>query len=101
MSCCREEQIWKKLFDRPLFPVLCYGSHLWGWYRICTCHSVDTASRKAIHKGSGMRSRDSITERLAEWFEATIDKVAREQVLFLYWTLHSRNEAVCVIGLAM
>ena len=60
----REEDVWKKVLDVQLFPVLSYGSHLWDLRKISLCHLLDSTWRKAIRKGLGMGFRDSISDRL-------------------------------------
>ncbi|XP_062508871.1 uncharacterized protein LOC134185096 [Corticium candelabrum] len=61
-------QVWMKIVDTQLFPVLSYGSHLWNIDKASITRTVDVAYQKGIRPGFGMRSRESIRDRLKECF---------------------------------
>lgn len=96
----REEDVWKKVLDIQLFPVLSYGSHMWDFTKISVCNMLNSAWRKAIRKGLGMGFRDSISDRLKGWFKEATEKMLREQALFLHRALYSGNAVVRGIALA-
>ena len=58
------DQVWMKIVDTQLFPVLSYSSHFWNIDKASIARTVDVAYRKGIRRGFGMRSRESIRERL-------------------------------------
>ena len=47
-----------------------------------------------------MKSRDSIREKLGNWFTKASDLMKRNQVLFVHRVVHSHNKAVRDIALA-
>ena len=53
----------------------------------------NTANRKGIRRGLGMRQRDSIVERIPEFVEASF-KMKILQTKFLKRAINSRNELV-------
>ena len=65
---------------------------------IITVRSVNRAYRRGIHRGLGMRDRDSITHRLGSWFAEAADKMKKEQLLFLKRCMYSSNTIVKCVG---
>ena len=90
---CPKDSVWMTIMERQLFPVLAYGSHLWNFERSIVETSINTAYRKGIHRGLGMRQRDSIVERLPDFVEASL-KMKILQTKFLKQAIDSRNELV-------
>ena len=90
---CSKYSVWMKIMESQLFPVLTYGSHLWNFERNLVEMSVDTAYRKGICHGLGMRQRDSIVERIPDFVKASL-KMKILQAKFLKWATESRNELV-------
>ena len=76
-----------------------YGAHLWNLCKATIRRTLDTAWRKAIRKGLGMKSRDSVCERLESWFREGSEKLIMEQILFLHCALHSKIEVVRTVAL--
>ena len=58
-----------------------------------TVRSVNAAFRKGVRRGLGMKSRDSLQDRL-ECFQEASDKIRRMQLLFLKRSIHAKNELV-------
>ena len=69
---CPKDSVWMTIMERQLFPVLAYGSHLWNFERSIVETSINTAYRKGIRRGLGMRQRDSIVERISDFVEASL-----------------------------
>ena len=76
-----------------LFPVLAYGCHLWNFERSSLVTSVNTAYRKGVRRGLGMRQRDSTAERLPGYIESAV-KMKELQLKFLKRATQSRNGLV-------
>ena len=53
--------------------------------------TVNTAFRKGVRKGLGMKSRDSISERLEGMFQEASYKIKNLQILFMRRAIVSRN----------
>ena len=54
---CPKDSVWMTIMERQLFPVVAYGSHLWNFERSIVETSVNTAYRKGICRGLGLRQR--------------------------------------------
>ena len=80
-----------KVTDTQLFPVLSYGCHLWNMKNSSLITTVNTAFRKGIRKGLGIKSRDSISERLEGMFQEASYKIKNLQILFMRRAIVSRN----------
>ena len=88
------DKVWMKTVDTQLIPVLSYGSHLWNIDPASIATTVDAAYRKGIRRGFGMRSRESIHERLKECYIEASEKIKRLQLLFMEQAIHSVNYLV-------
>ena len=66
---------------------------MWNFERSIVETSINTAYRKGIRRGLGMRQRDSIVERIPDFVEASL-KMKILQTKFLKWAIDSRNELV-------
>ena len=88
---CLSDVAWTAIVDSQLFPILTYGSQLWDISRSSTAKLLDQAYRKGIRRGLGMRRRDSIRERLGEWFVEASERVEMQQTLFMKRAVHSPN----------
>ena len=62
-----------KIMECQLFPVLAYGCHLWNFEKSSLVTSVNTAYRKGVRRGLGMRKSDSIVERLPGYIESAVN----------------------------
>ena len=91
---CLSDVAWTAIVDSQLFPILTYGSQLWDISRSSTAKLLDQAYRKGIRRGLGMRRRDSIRERLGEWFVEASERVKMQQTLFMKRAVHSPNGLV-------
>ena len=83
--------------DAALFPVLTYGSHLWDLSRSTIAQNVNQAYRKGIRRGLCTRKRDSVRDRLGEWFVEAVEKV-KLKTLYIKRALHSVNTLVLSHG---
>ena len=63
--------------------MLSYGTHLWNVDKGMVRLTLDTAWKKAILKGLGMKSCNSIRERLEHWFREGSEKIIVEHIFFL------------------
>ena len=95
---CPKDSVWMTIMERQLFPVLAYKSHLWNFERSIVETSVNTAYRKDIRRGLGMRQRDSIVEIIPEFVEASL-KMKILQTKFFKRVIDSRNELVRELAL--
>ena len=78
--------------------MLSYRAHLWNLDKGMVRRTLDTAWRKAIRKRLGMKSCDSIRERLEGWVREGREKLIAEQI-FLHCALHSKREVVRTVAL--
>ena len=95
---CFSELAWTTIMDAALFPVLTYGSHLWDLSRSTIAQSVNQAYRKGIRRGLCMRNRESVRDRLGEWFVEAVEKVKKLKTLYIKRALHSVNTLVRTIS---
>ena len=59
---------------------------------------MNTAFRKGVRRGLGMKSRDSLHDRLEGFQEASV-KIRILQLLFLKRSVHPKNEIVQTLAL--
>lgn len=59
----RSDCAWMNTVDSQLFLLLVYGSHLQNLDKLSTVKTVNTAFRKGIRRGLGMKPRESIRDR--------------------------------------
>ena len=69
------DQVWIKIVDTQLFPLLSYGGHLWNIDKASIARTVDVAYRKGIRRGFRMTSKDSIREGLKDCFTEASEKI--------------------------
>ena len=56
---CQNDDVWMKIVEAKLFPVLSFGSHLWSIEKSGIARMVNTAYRKGVGRGLGLRQRNS------------------------------------------
>ena len=79
---CFSELAWTTIMDAALFPVLTYGSQLWDLSRSTIAQTVNQAYRKGIRRRLCMRNRESVRDRLGEWFVQPVEKVKKLKTLY-------------------
>ena len=97
---CRDVEVWKIILERQLFPVLSYGCHLWRLNIRYVRDTVNTAWRRVIRKGLGMKWGDSVKEKLGSWFKEASELMKRNQCLFIHRAVHSQNNTVREVSMA-
>ena len=97
---CRDVKVWKIILERQLFPVLSYGCHLWRLNIKYVRDTVNTAWRRVIRKGLGMKWGDSVKEKLGSWFKEASELMKRNQCLFIHRAVHSQNKTVREVSMA-
>ena len=96
---CREEEVWRQVVMKQLLPVLNYGSHRWNFSSRKVCSLVNSAWRRVIRKGLGIRQRESVRQRVGDWFQEASDMMKRQQLLFFHKAIHSISELVVTVTL--
>ena len=67
------DSVWLKILDVKLFPVVAYGCHVWDTGRLSVMRMANSAFRKGIRRGLGLKQWDSMRDRLGDALvEATV-----------------------------
>ena len=90
---CRSEKVWTRLVEVQLFPILSYGCHMWELEKSSDVKMLNTAFRKGIRRGLGMRRCESICDRFQDFIEAA-ERVKDIRRRFLQIALNSVNGLV-------
>ena len=83
------DKVWMTIIDRPLFPIMSYGCHLWDLNRCGLTRMIKSGLRKALRRFLKMTRFESISDRLGDKFqEATERKKTQfheESLLLCKW----------------
>ena len=89
-----QPQVWKKIMDSILRPILAYGNELWRLRTSGVASVLHATWRRGFRRGLRISDRTSLKEMYGGHFVEMEDILKKQQLLFLWRNCHSSNPIV-------